>query len=286
MPFQLLLFSCSSLVDDVTDSFGGGLSGAAWFTKLGMKSGYYQIRVLPKDEHKTAFKTHNGHWEFKVMPFGLTNAPATFQAVMNTIFSSLLRKCVLVFVDDILVYSKTLEYHNEHLNQVFNSLQQHQFSKYAHFIPITHPYIALSVAQLYLNRICKPHSMPKMIISDRDMIFNSALWNELFKLADVTLNMSSSYHLQTDGETERLNQCLKTYLRCLVQACPSKWAQWLSLAKYWYNTTYHSALDKTPFEVLYGYPPSHFGIVATDSCEVSDLKQWHHQLSSSALERR
>lgn len=80
-----------------------------------------------------------------------------------------------------------------------------KFSKYGHFIPLTHPYTALGVAQLYMNNIYKLHGMPKMIISDRDRIFTSALWKELFKLSDVTLNMSSVYHPQTDGQTKRLN---------------------------------------------------------------------------------
>jgi hypothetical protein len=75
--------------------------------------------------------------------------------------------------------------------------------------------------------------------------------------------MSSAYHPQTDGQTEWLNQCLETYLMCMVQSCPKKWVQWLALAEFWYNTTPHSAHGKTPFEVLYGHPPRHFGISAS-----------------------
>jgi ribosomal protein L21E len=92
--------------------------------------------------------------------------------------------------------------------------------------------------------------------------------------------MSSSYHPQTDGQTEHVNQCLETYLRCLVQACPNKWSQWLSLAEYWYNTTYHSALGTSPFEVLYDHPPKHFGIVPEDASSVTDLQEWLNERSA------
>jgi hypothetical protein len=149
-----------------------------------------------------------------------------------------------------------------------------KLTKYAHFIPISHPYTAMSVAQQFLNNIYKLHGLPRTIISDRDKIFTSTLWKELYRLAVVTLNMSSAYHPQTDGQTERLNQCLETYLRCMVSACPSKWVDWLPLAEYWYNTTYHSAHGKTPFEVLYGYAPRHFGISSIDTCASPDLDTW------------
>lgn len=101
------------------------LVGAHWFTTLDLRSGFHQILVNEADQHKTVFQTHFGHFEYKVMPYGLTGAPATFQAIMNHVLAPLLRKCVVVFIDDILIYSKTLEEHTQHVQMVFDLLEKH-----------------------------------------------------------------------------------------------------------------------------------------------------------------
>ncbi|GBG75967.1 hypothetical protein CBR_g21209 [Chara braunii] len=106
-------------IDDLLKRLGG----ATYFWKLDLKSGYHQIEIQPQDRYTTAFKTRYGHFEWVAMPFGLTNAPATFQAAMTTEFRDLLDRSVLIYLDDILVYSRTLDEHIVHLRVVLNRLR-------------------------------------------------------------------------------------------------------------------------------------------------------------------
>jgi hypothetical protein len=103
------------------------LYGAAYFTKLDLRAGYHQVRVHASDIPKTTFKTHNDHFEYLVMSFGLCNAPSTFQAPMNSMFRPHLRKFILVFFDDILMYSPTWESHLQHVRITLDILWQYQF---------------------------------------------------------------------------------------------------------------------------------------------------------------
>lgn len=154
-----------------------------------------------------------------------------------------------------------------------------QFSKYSHFIPLSHPFTALTVAKSSLHNVYRLHGLPTSIVSDRDRVFTSRFWQELFRLTGVTLKMSSTYHPQTDGQTERVNQCVETFLHCFVSASPAKWVDWIYLAEYCYNTSWHSSLGHSLFFVLYGHHPRHFGISDSAAVQSVSLEEWLNEKS-------
>nr|GEV94319.1 putative reverse transcriptase domain-containing protein [Tanacetum cinerariifolium] len=124
-----------SRIDDLFDQ----LQGSSVYSKIDLRSGYHQLRVQEKDIPKTAFRTRYGHYKFQVMPFGLTNAPAVFMDLMNRVCKPYLDKFVIVFIDDILIYSKSKQEHEEHLKLILELLKKEQlyakFSKCEFWIP-------------------------------------------------------------------------------------------------------------------------------------------------------
>ena len=124
-------------IDELFDQ----LQGSRVYSKIDLRSGYHQLRVQESDVPKTAFRTRYGHYEFLVMPFGLTNAPTAFMDLMNWVFQPYLDRFVIVFIDDILVYSGSLEEHSEHLRIVLQILRERQL------------YAKLSKCQFWLDRV-------------------------------------------------------------------------------------------------------------------------------------
>ncbi|KAK2359441.1 hypothetical protein QL285_084814 [Trifolium repens] len=130
-----------------------------------------------------------------------------------------------------------------------------RFSKAAHFGKLHTSFTASAVAELFAEIICKLHGMLKSIVFDRDPIFLSHFWQELFRLSGTKLRMSSAYHPQSDGQTEIVNKALQQYLRCFVFDNPTKWGKYLKWAEWHYNSSIHSSTGLTPFQIVYGKPP-------------------------------
>jgi hypothetical protein len=146
-----------------------------------------------------------------------------------------------------------------------------RMTKYAHFFPLSHPYSAAKVASVFMDNIVKLHGWPSEIISDRDSIFMSSFWTELMKTHGVKLLKSTAFHPQTDGQTENVNKSLEAYLRCVCGVLSIQWTTHLALAKLWYNTKFHIGIQMTPFEALYGYPPTIPNLVYNNDIMIEEV---------------
>nr|GEU81106.1 hypothetical protein [Tanacetum cinerariifolium] len=291
----------------------------------------HQLRIKEDDIPMTAFRTRYGHYEFQVIPFGLTNAPAVFMDLMNRVCKPYLDKFFIVFIDDILVYSKEKEEHKKYLKIILKLLKKERlcamFSKCdfwldsiqflghvidrsgVHVDPSKIKAIKSWVApttptegkeekeafQTLKQKLCSAlilalpegtedfvvycdaslkgkdyygfyewtaknaewevvckHGVPVLIISDQDNHFTSRFWTSLQKALGTNLDMSTAYHPQTDGQSEKIIQTLKDMLNACVIDFGSSWDRHLSLVEFSYNNSYHASIKATPYEALYG----------------------------------
>lgn len=127
--------------------------------------------------------------------------------------------------------------------------------KYAHFMALSHPFTSLQVSQNYLDHVFKLHGFPKSIVSNnRDKIHQPLL----VRIYEAPRHQAQTFYNlspQTNSQYAVLNRCLESYLRCFCHEKSQEWTKWLALAEFWYNTTYHTATRKTPFEIVYNQPP-------------------------------
>ncbi|GJV48426.1 putative reverse transcriptase domain-containing protein [Tanacetum coccineum] len=209
-------------IDDLFDQ----LQGSSVYSKIDLISGYHQLRAKDKDIPKTTFKMRYEHYEFQVMPFGLTNAPAVFMDLMNCVCKPYLDKFMIVFIDDILIYSRNKEEHADHLRIILELLKKEKlyakFSKYrltksAHFIRIKATDSMETLTRLYIKEIISWHGVSISIISDHDSHFTSRFWLSMQSALGTQLDMGTAYHPETDGQSERTIQTLEDMLRACAE---------------------------------------------------------------------
>ncbi|GKA47167.1 putative reverse transcriptase domain-containing protein [Tanacetum coccineum] len=220
-------------IDDLFDQ----LQGSHYFPKIDLRLGYHQLRVHEDDTPNTAFRTRYGHFKFTVMPFGLTNAPTVFMDLINQGCKPYLDKFVIVFIDDILIYSKSKEEHEVHLRLVLELLKKEKL--YAKF-----PKCEFWLQELhFLGHVVNQNG----IHVDPSKIEAVKNWK-----AHTTPSEIRSFLGLADGQNERTIQTLEDILKACVIGFGGSWNTHIPLAEFSYNNSYHSRIRWAPFEALYG----------------------------------
>jgi hypothetical protein len=162
-----------------------------------------------------------------------------------------------------------------------------RLTKYAYMVPYNESSTAETLSQVFLRTIIANHGMPREVISDRDKLFTSKFWTTLMALLGTKRKLSSAFHPQTDGQTERINQTMEAYLRCYVNYKQNNWVELLPLAQYAYNSAESEGTGVTPFFANYGYTPTAYEAPLIDSAhaqgaivKVEELKTLHQELAT------
>nr|GEV82436.1 hypothetical protein [Tanacetum cinerariifolium] len=262
------------------------------YSKIDLRSGYHQLRVREQDIPKMAFRTRYGHYEFRVMPLGLTNAPAVFMDLMNRVCKPYLDKFVIVFIDDILIYSKDEKEHEEHLKAILEFLKEEKlyakFSKFEFWIlevqflghvidsrgihvdpakiesikDWASPKTPTEIRQFSgLAGYYRSASILALPEGSKDFVvycdasnkgLGAVLMQREKKALGTNLNMSTAYNPETDWQSERTIQTLKDMLRACVIDFGKGWVKHLPLVEFSYNNIYHASIKVAPYEALYG----------------------------------
>jgi len=148
-----------------------------------------------------------------------------------------------------------------------------RFTKQVHIIPTTKETNSLGLVHLYQDHIWKLHGLPNMVISDCGPQFALGFMKELNKILGISIRLSTAYHPQTDGQTERMNQELEQYLRMFMDYCQTNWPEWLAIAKFSYNNKIQKSTKTSPFYANYGFNPQREVKVQTVDKFVDELKK-------------
>jgi hypothetical protein len=149
-----------------------------------------------------------------------------------------------------------------------------RLTKFAHFFAIPLDYSATQVAELFFREIFRLHGLPITIVNDRDNRFMGGFWQELFRLVGTELTPSTSYHPQTDGQTENVNKWVEGYLQNYISGQQRAWVKWLHPGEYCYNTTHHMSIGMTPFWALYSYKAMTFADIVFSDSRAPKARDW------------
>lgn len=249
-------------IDDLLDQ----LRHASIFSKIDLKSGYNQVAIQPEHIHKTAFKTRYGHYEYRVMPFGLCNAPATFQALMNDLLRPFLDRFVIVYLDDILIYSKTLTEHQHHLKEVLNVLRDNKLYASPSKCEFFKPAIGFLGHQLSAQGVTM----------DTDKVVSITQWPACKNVPDIQsfLGTANFYRRFIKG----FSSIVEPLTRLLKKDQPFVWQQDQEKALETLKTAFTTApvlrLFRPELPIKVTTDASEFGIGATLEQKFED-KRWH-----------